>query len=282
MRNLPVESLRPFIETVSASLAQRRFSTLLLALFAALAMALAAVGIYGLINYWVRVREDEIAIRMALGAPRPAILRWAGWQALRLSLIGAAIGMLAGWAVSRWLESLVFGVPARNFTTLAAAALAVIGYNHGSGGPSCLARHAGGSHRQTASRLTIVVFVTPRTYRAPIMNYRFRIRATRYCLSDVGVSACPGSGACPAAGHGLRGIAGSLRLRRQSGRRCRTILLPPDGPLARRTEMRPQAGHRRSGMAQCLLGGVRSGGRPQAARRLGRGCVRFSPRNCAP
>ncbi len=125
--NLPVQSLRPFIETVSASLAQRRFSTLLLALFAALAMALAAVGIYGLINYWVRVREDEIAIRMALGAPRPAILRWAGWQALRLSLIGAAIGMLSGWAVSRWLENLVFGIPARDFTTLAAAALAVIG-----------------------------------------------------------------------------------------------------------------------------------------------------------
>ena len=125
-RNLPIESLRPFEQTVAASLAQRRFSTLLLALFAGLAMILAAVGIYGLLNYWVRVREDEIAIRMALGAPRPSILRWAGWQALRLSLIGAAIGMLAGWAASRWLENLVFGVAAHNFTTLAAAALAVI------------------------------------------------------------------------------------------------------------------------------------------------------------
>ena len=89
-------------------------------------MILAAVGIYGLLNYWVRVREDEIAIRMALGAPRPSILRWAGWQALRLSLIGTAIGMLAGWAASRWLENLVFGIAAHNFTTLAAAALAVI------------------------------------------------------------------------------------------------------------------------------------------------------------
>src|ERR1039458_1678740 len=125
-RNLPIESLRPFEQTVAASLAQRRFSTLLLALFAGLAMILAAVGIYGLLNYWVRVREDEIAIRMALGAPRPSILGWAGWQALRLSLIGAAIGMVAGWAASRWLENLVFGVAAHNFTTLAAAALAVI------------------------------------------------------------------------------------------------------------------------------------------------------------
>jgi len=124
-RNLPIQSLQPFAQTVAASLAQRRFSALLLALFAALAMLLAAVGIYGLLNYWVRVREDEIAIRMALGAPRPSILRWAGWQALRLSLAGVAVGMLSGWAVSRWLENLVFGVT-HNFTTLAAAAVAVI------------------------------------------------------------------------------------------------------------------------------------------------------------
>ena len=127
-RNLPIESLRPFEQNVAASLAQRRFSTLLLALVRGAGDgSRRPSAIYGLLNYWVRVREDEIAIRMALGAPRPAILRWAGWQALRLSLIGAAIGMLAGWAASRWLGSLVFGVPARNFATLAAAALAVIG-----------------------------------------------------------------------------------------------------------------------------------------------------------
>jgi predicted permease len=124
-RNLPIESLQPFERTVAASLSQRRFSALLLALFAGLAMVLAAVGIYGLLNYWVRVREDEIAIRMALGAPRPSILRWAGWQALRLSSAGTAIGVLGSWAASGWLSSLVFGVAARDFTTLAAAALAV-------------------------------------------------------------------------------------------------------------------------------------------------------------
>jgi putative ABC transport system permease protein len=123
-RNLPIESLRPFERTLAASLAQRRFSTLLLALFAALAMVLAAVGIYGLLNYWIRVREDEIAIRMALGAPRPAILRWAGGQALRLSVAGAAIGMPAGWAAARGI-GLVLGASA-GFATLSAAALAVI------------------------------------------------------------------------------------------------------------------------------------------------------------
>ena len=126
-RNLPIESLRPLAQNMAATLAQRRFSTLLLALFAGLAMTLAAVGIYGLLNYWVRVREDEIAIRLALGAARPVILRWAGWQALRLSLAGAGIGMLAGWWASRWLESLVFGVSARSIPTMSAAAAAVLG-----------------------------------------------------------------------------------------------------------------------------------------------------------
>ena len=119
--NLPIQSLRPFAQAVAASLDQRRFSTLLLALFAGLAILLAAVGIYGLLSYWVRVREDEIAIRMALGAPRLVIMRWAGGQALRLSLAGVAIGVLGCWAASRWLGSLVFGVAPHNFSTLAAA-----------------------------------------------------------------------------------------------------------------------------------------------------------------
>ncbi len=126
-RDLPIQSLRPFAQTVAASLSERRFSTLLLALFAGLAMILAAVGIYGLLNYWVRMREDEIAIRMALGAPRPSILRWAGWQALRLSLAGAVIGALGSWAISRFLGSLVPGSPASRLSTLTAAALVVIG-----------------------------------------------------------------------------------------------------------------------------------------------------------
>jgi putative ABC transport system permease protein len=126
-RNLPIESLRLFERSLAATLARRRFSTLLLALFAGLAMALAGVGVYGLLNYWVRVREEEIAIRLALGAPRPAIFCWAGRQVLRLAAAGAALGVLAGWVASRWLESLVFGVSARNGATMAAAAAAVIG-----------------------------------------------------------------------------------------------------------------------------------------------------------
>jgi len=125
--NLPIQSLRPFAQAVAASLDQRRFSTLLLTLFAGLAILLAAVGIYGLLSYWVRVREDEIAIRVALGAPRLVILRWAGGQALRLSFAGVGIGALGCWAASRWLGSLVFGAAPHNFTTLAAAVVTVVG-----------------------------------------------------------------------------------------------------------------------------------------------------------
>ncbi len=126
-RNLPIESLRPLEQNLAATLSRRRFITLLLALFAGLAVVLAAVGVYGLLNYWVRIREDEIAIRLALGAAPPAILRWAGWQALRLALAGTAIGVLGGWAASRWLQSLVFGVDARDFPTMTAAAAFVTG-----------------------------------------------------------------------------------------------------------------------------------------------------------
>jgi len=73
-------------------------------------MILAAVGIYGVLNYWVSIRQREIAIRLALGAQRPVILRWAGSHAMRLALLGAALGAFGCWAASRWLRTLVYGV----------------------------------------------------------------------------------------------------------------------------------------------------------------------------
>lgn len=125
-RNLPIQSLQAFEKTIAGTLARRRFSTLLLALFAALAVALAVVGVYGLLGYWVSVREKDIAIRVALGARPSAILRWVGAQALRLTAAGIACGTLAAWAAARWMEALVFGISARNIATflIAAAGLA--------------------------------------------------------------------------------------------------------------------------------------------------------------
>jgi putative ABC transport system permease protein len=125
-RNLPLRDFGTFERTLGAGLARRRFSTLLLTLFAGLAMLLAAIGIYGLLSYWVSIREPEIAIRLALGARRTVILRWASFQALRLAAIGIAFGVLGGWSAARGLEDLVFGIPTRNPATLLAAALVVI------------------------------------------------------------------------------------------------------------------------------------------------------------
>lgn len=124
-RNLPIENLRSFEKTLGATLERRRFSTLLLSSFAALAMILAGVGIFGLLNYWVSVREEEIAIRSALGASRAAILIWTAAHALKLAVLGIALGAVVGFLTSRWMESLVFGVSAQNPTILAAAAFAI-------------------------------------------------------------------------------------------------------------------------------------------------------------
>lgn len=87
-RSLAIESLRPLAQSLAATLARRRYGTLLLTLFAGLAMTLAGVGIYGLLSYWVSAHEESIAIRVALGAPRRAILRWVGGQALALAAAG--------------------------------------------------------------------------------------------------------------------------------------------------------------------------------------------------
>jgi putative ABC transport system permease protein len=125
--NVPIQSLRPFETWLSASLERRRFTTLLLAVFAGLAMVLAAVGIYGVLNYWINVRHREIAIRLAIGAPRAAILGWGAAHALRLVTAGVVVGALASWGASRWLKSLVFGVSEHNPVIMFAAAAMVLG-----------------------------------------------------------------------------------------------------------------------------------------------------------
>jgi putative ABC transport system permease protein len=125
-RNVPIQSLRPFEKWLGTPLERRKFTTLLLTIFATLAIILAAVGIYGLFNYWVSIRQREIAIRMALGARRAAIVRSVGVIAIRVAAIGVAAGAVGCWLASGWLRALVFGVSVADPKMMIAAAAGVI------------------------------------------------------------------------------------------------------------------------------------------------------------
>jgi putative ABC transport system permease protein len=124
--NVPIQSLKPVDEWLGATLIRRRFVTLLLVLFAAVAVILAAIGCYGVLNYWVSSRKQEIAIRMAMGAGTVAIIRRTGRQATRLAVLGLAIGLAGSWGTSRWMTSLVFSISAHDPIVLGAAALSVM------------------------------------------------------------------------------------------------------------------------------------------------------------
>jgi len=125
---LPLFDVGTLEDVVDRSVGQRRFSTQLLALFAAVALCLSAVGIYGLVSYSVTQRTRELGIRMALGANAGQVVRLVLGQASRLALSGVAIGVVAGLLLTRLLSSLLYGVGAADPTTLfgVAALLAAV------------------------------------------------------------------------------------------------------------------------------------------------------------
>ncbi|HKV13031.1 MAG TPA: ABC transporter permease [Thermoanaerobaculia bacterium] len=121
--NLPIDQIRTLEDLVSASLSQSRFKTVLLALFAGLALVLAAVGVYGVVSYTVAQRTHEIGIRMALGAQRRSVLRLVVGQGMVLVLAGVGAGLAGAWFASRYLEGQVYGVSAKDPVTFLAVPL---------------------------------------------------------------------------------------------------------------------------------------------------------------
>jgi predicted permease len=106
-------------ETISASLADRRFLMILLMVFAALALLLASVGIYGVLSYLVGQRIPEIGIRLALGAQRDDVLRLILGEGMRMAFLGVAIGLAGALVLSRLLANLLFGISAADPVTFA-------------------------------------------------------------------------------------------------------------------------------------------------------------------
>jgi putative ABC transport system permease protein len=125
-KDLPVSGFRSMEQVLGSSLATRRLTLVLLASLAALALVLAAVGIYGVISYAVRQRTHELGLRMALGAQTRDVLRLILGGGIKLTLIGIGVGLAAAFALTRWLESLLFGVRPTDALTFAAIALLLL------------------------------------------------------------------------------------------------------------------------------------------------------------
>jgi len=119
-KNEPVYAVQTMEKILAQWLAPRRFNLLLMGVFAVLALALAAVGIYGVMSYAVGQRTGEIGVRIALGAQRLDIFRL---QGVALALGGVGIGLVGTLSLTRWLTSLLFGISATDPLTFASVAL---------------------------------------------------------------------------------------------------------------------------------------------------------------
>jgi len=122
-KDQPIFNVRTMEQIVAQSVASRRFSMLLLTIFALVALALASLGIYGLLSYAVAQRAREIGVRMALGAQSGDVVKLVIGQGMKLVFIGVVIGLVASLALTRTMKTLLFGVSATDPVTFAAIAL---------------------------------------------------------------------------------------------------------------------------------------------------------------
>jgi predicted permease len=123
---LPFTEINTMTEEIDASLAAERTTAALASTFGAVASALAAVGIYGLLAYAVAQRRREIGIRMAIGARSTDIIRMIGAQTIVLAAVGIALGLSAAFLAAPWIRSLLYGIAPADPVSLASAALFVV------------------------------------------------------------------------------------------------------------------------------------------------------------
>jgi predicted permease len=123
----PIFGVETMEQIISDSLTERRFTMLLLIIFASTALVLAAVGIYGVMSYAVSRRTHELGVRLALGASRNEILRLVVGEGMVLAAIGTAVGLTAALGLTRLMASLLYGVRPADPATLAAASLLLAG-----------------------------------------------------------------------------------------------------------------------------------------------------------
>jgi len=122
-QDIPVFSVKTMEEYLSAAVAGPRFSTTLLSIFAGVALVLTIVGLYGVMSYSVAQRTNEIGIRLALGAQSRDVLLMVVKQGSMLILLGLVIGLAGAYALTRLIESLLFGVTPKDPFTFAAVAV---------------------------------------------------------------------------------------------------------------------------------------------------------------
>src|SRR5262249_14746864 len=125
-KSLPIYALKPMTEYLRDSLSRQRFNLILLSVFGGVALALAAVGVYGVISCGVAQRTHEIGIRLALGAKRHDVLKLIVTQGLKPVLLGVVIGLGAAFSLTRWIETLLFGVRPTDPLTFAGISLLLI------------------------------------------------------------------------------------------------------------------------------------------------------------
>ncbi|HLY42275.1 MAG TPA: ABC transporter permease [Terracidiphilus sp.] len=125
--DIPVFDAASMDDLIAKSVSQPRFNSLLLSTFAALALILASVGIYGVVSYSVTQRQREIGIRMALGAPRPGVTRMVILDGGILALIGISLGVVASFFLSRLISSFLFETAPTDPATFATVSLLLVG-----------------------------------------------------------------------------------------------------------------------------------------------------------